>query len=163
MSVISCCLSVSLTLKGMHLPFLRQFSHGIIILAVSLSFLNMLKFCCFHWERCKRQRHSTKKNLLCHIFTMGALWSIIQADLRKQSEGLQLFFFFFYFYKLVMWPTTQQPMAWTLTHRIIMILYFLTSWSCISFWFSGYNVLVTIFGNVHRPCIHHFIIVRNSL
>ena len=54
-------------------------------------------------------------------------------------------------------------MAWTLTHRIIMILYFLTFWSYISFWFSGYNVLVTIFGNVHRPCRHHFIIVNNSL
>ena len=69
---------------------------------------------------------------------------------------------FFYFWKLVMWPTFQQP-AWTLTHRIIMILYFLTSWSYISFRFSGYNVLVTIFGNVHRPCRHYFIIVNNSL
>ena len=62
-----------------------------------------------------------------------------------------------------MWPTTQQPMAWTLTHRINMILYFLTFWSYISFSFSGYNVLVTIFGNVHRPCRHYFIIVNNSL
>ena len=61
-----------------------------------------------------------------------------------------------------MWPTSQQP-AWTLTHRIIMILYFLTFWSYISFWFCGYNVLLTIFGNVHRPCRHHFIIVNNSL
>ena len=62
-----------------------------------------------------------------------------------------------------MWPTTQQPIAWTLTHRIIMILYFLTFWSYISFSVSGYNVLVTIFGNVHRPCRHYFIIVNNSL
>ena len=62
-----------------------------------------------------------------------------------------------------MWPTSQQPMAWTLTHRIIMIWYFLTFWLYISFWFSGCNVLVTIFGHVHRPCRHHFIIVNNSL
>ena len=62
-----------------------------------------------------------------------------------------------------MWPTSQLPMAWTLTHRIIVILYFLTFWSYIFFWFYGYNVLVTIFGNVHRPCRHHFIIVNNSL
>ena len=61
-----------------------------------------------------------------------------------------------------MWPTSQQP-AWTLTHRIIMILYFLTFWSYLSFWFCGYNVLLTIFENVHRPCRHHFIIVDNSL
>ena len=61
-----------------------------------------------------------------------------------------------------MWPTSQQP-EWTLTHRIIMILYFLTFWSYLSFWFCGYNVLLTIFGNVHRPCRHHFIIVNNSL
>ena len=54
-------------------------------------------------------------------------------------------------------------MAWTLTHRIFMILHFLTFWSYISFWFSGHNVLVTIFENVHRPCKHHFIIVNNSL
>ena len=56
------------------------------------------------------------------------------------------------------WSCDQQPMAWTLTHRIIMILYFLTFWSYISFWFSAYNVLVTIFGNVHRPYRHYFII-----
>ena len=31
------------------------------------------------------------------------------------------------------------------------------------FWFSGYNVLVSIYGNVHRPCRHYFIIVNNSL
>ena len=60
-----------------------------------------------------------------------------------------------------MWPTSQQ-LAWTLTHRIIMI-FFLTFWSYISFWFCGYNVLLTIFGNVRRPCRHHFIIVNNSL
>ena len=47
MSVISCCLSVSLTLIGMHFPFLRQFSHDIIILAVSLSFLDMFEIMLF--------------------------------------------------------------------------------------------------------------------
>ena len=62
-----------------------------------------------------------------------------------------------------MWPTSQQPMAWTLTHIIITILYFLTFWSYISFWFSSYNVLVTIFGNVHGPCRHYFIIVNNGV
>ena len=62
-----------------------------------------------------------------------------------------------------MWPTSQQPMASTLTHIIIMILYFLTFWSYISFWFSSYNVLVTIFGNVHRPCRHYSIIVNNGV
>ena len=62
-----------------------------------------------------------------------------------------------------MWPITQQPMAWTLTHRIIMILYFLTFLSDISFNFFGYKVLVTIFGNMHRPCRHYFIIINNSL
>jgi len=62
-----------------------------------------------------------------------------------------------------MWPTSQQPMAWTLTHRIIMILHFLNFWSYISFWFSSYNVLVTIFGNVHRPCRHYSIIVNNGV
>ena len=62
------------------------------------------------------------------------------------------------------WSCDQPPNnPWTLTHRIIMIVYFLPFWSYISFWFSGYNVLVTIFGNVHRPCRHHFIIVNNSL
>ena len=54
-------------------------------------------------------------------------------------------------------------MAWTLTHRIIMILHFLDFWSYISFWCSSYNVLVTIFGNVHRPCKHYFIIVNNGI
>ena len=45
-----------------------------------------------------------------------------------------------------------------------------SSWSCfpellgqhISFWFSGYNLLVTIFRIVHRPCRHYFIIVNKS-
>ena len=90
--------------------------------------------------------------------TMGALWSTVQTDLGNYNQRLQLLFI--HFYELDMWPTSQQPMAWTLTHRIIMILYFLTFWSYISFWFSGYNVLVTIFGNVHRPCRHYFIIVN---
>ena len=49
------------------------------------------------------------------------------------------------------------------TITFCLILFFLTSWSYISFWFSGYNVLVTIFGNVHRPCRHHFIIINKSL
>ena len=62
------------------------------------------------------------------------------------------------------WSCDQPPNnPWTLTHRIIMIVYFLPFWSYISFWSSGYNILVTIFGNVHRPCRHHFMIVNNSL
>ena len=139
--------------------------------ALSLSFKmywNYIVWCCFHWEECKRQKHSTKENLLCHIFTMGALWSIIQTDLGTTVKSYN--FCFFSFLKIghvTNLPTTHG----TLTHKIIMILYFLTFWSYIfltfwlyiSFWFSGYNVLVTIFGNVHRPCRYYFIILNNSL
>ena len=41
MSVISCCLSVSLTLIGDEPSFLGQISHDIRIVALSLSFLNV--------------------------------------------------------------------------------------------------------------------------
>ena len=94
----------------------------------------------------------------CSPVESSRIWSITQTDLGKYSEGLQLLF-------CRNWSCDKHPNnhAWTLTYRIIMILYFLTSWSYISFRFSGYNVLVTIFGNVHRPCRHYFIIVNNSL
>ena len=45
-SLISYCLSVSLTLIGDAPSFLGQFSHDIIIMALSLSFLNVFKLCC---------------------------------------------------------------------------------------------------------------------
>ena len=48
------------------------------------------------------------------------------------------------------------------THTKSSILFSLTSWSYISFLFSDYNVLVTIFGNVHRPCRYYFIIMDKS-
>ena len=36
----------------------------------------------------KKKKSGGEENFLCHIFTMGALWNIIQI-----SEGLQLLFF----------------------------------------------------------------------
>ena len=59
-------------------------------------------------------------------------------------------------------PSSQQPVAWTHTPNHL-ILFSLTSWSYISFLFSDYNVLITMFGNVHRPCRYCFIIINKSL
>ena len=42
----------------------------------------------------------------------------------------------------------------TQNHHDIVFLNFLVIHS---FWFSAYNILVTIFGNVHRPYRHYFI------
>ena len=75
-------------------------------------------------KNAKDKKHSTEENLLGHIFTMGALWSIIQTDFRNYSEGLPLLFFLFVeICHVSNLPTTQ---CMTLTHRIIMKMYFLT-------------------------------------
>ena len=54
-------------------------------------------------------------------------------------------------------PTTHGMDSDKQNHHNILFLNFLV------FWFSGYNVLVTKFGNVHRPCRHYFIIVNNGV
>ena len=51
-------------------------------------------------KNAKDIKWSSEKYLLCHIFTMGALWNMIQTDSGNYSEGIQLSFF--YFWKLVM-------------------------------------------------------------
>ena len=56
----------------------------------------------------KEKKHSTQKNLLHHISTMGALQNIIQTDLGSYIVGLQLSFFDYFWY-LVMWPPSQYP------------------------------------------------------
>ena len=60
-SALFCNLSVSISLLGHAPSFLGEFSHGTIVVAPVLSFLNMLKSCClvfFPW----RKMQKTKKN-----------------------------------------------------------------------------------------------------
>jgi hypothetical protein len=65
-----------------HAPsFFGQISHDMIIVAFSLSFLNVLKLCCFvlfSWrqlQKCKKERKKPddEKNLLPHLSTREAL------------------------------------------------------------------------------------------
>ena len=55
----------------------------------------MLFHVVFIEKNAKDKKCSTEKIFLCHIFTMGALWSIIQTNLGSYSGGLQLSFFLF--------------------------------------------------------------------
>jgi len=60
------------------ISFFGQFSHNKIIVAPSLSFLNVLKLYClvlFLWRKSQKneKKASHEKNLLPHISTTGAL------------------------------------------------------------------------------------------
>ena len=59
LSAIFCSLSISISLLGYALSFFGQISHGTIAVALSFTFLNLLKSCdlvCFHGEKCKKQK-----------------------------------------------------------------------------------------------------------
>ena len=63
-----CCLSMSISLLGCAPSFLGQIFHDIIIVAPSLSFLNVLKSCClvlFSWRKLQK---TTKNTVLRKIF-----------------------------------------------------------------------------------------------
>ena len=118
-------------------------------------------WCFLHWEKCKRQKaqhwgkslrsylhngstleHNTnwfqklQWRATTFVFSMCRDWSCEQPSNNLMHD-----------------PDTQNH------HENV----FLNFWWYLSFWFSGYNVLVTIFGNMHRPCRLYFIIVNNSL
>ena len=78
-------------------------------------------------------------------------------------------FWFVWFFPIFQLYLHKLPYCWN-AHRPCQqysissfFLIFAAPYSAPLFWFSGYNVLVTLYGNVHRPCRHYFIIVNNSL
>jgi hypothetical protein len=114
---------VSISLLGHAPAFLGKFSHDTIVVALSLSFLNVVKSCylvLLSWRklRKKKKKHSTFENILPHISTMGALQNKIPTDSGRYISGLQLSFFFTI---LGSWSCDHPP-KWTLTCTIILIL-----------------------------------------
>ena len=88
-----CSLSVSLSLLRYACSFLGRNFYDTVIVAPSLTFLNILKSSClalFSWKE------SLKKSVinLSHISTIGALKNIIRADSGSYSAELQLLFCF---------------------------------------------------------------------
>ena len=75
----------------------------------------------------KTKKNSAFQNLLPHIFTMEYFRTYFKRIQDATVQGYNSCFF--YFWTLVMWPTFQQPIAWTLTGTIILILFFFTFWS----------------------------------
>jgi hypothetical protein len=65
-----CSLSVSISVLGYAPSFLGDFSHDTIVVAPSLSFLNVLKSCCLGLlSLIKTQKQNkTKKRILLKIF-----------------------------------------------------------------------------------------------
>jgi hypothetical protein len=97
---------VSISLLGHAPAFLGIFSHDTIVVALSLSFLNVVKSCYlffFFMEKNakNKKKRGTFENLLPHISTMGALQNKIPIDSGRYISGLH-FLFFHHFRKLVM-------------------------------------------------------------
>jgi hypothetical protein len=106
----------------MDLPFLGKFSHDTIVVALSLSFLNVVKSCylvLFSWRKMQKtkKKRGTFENLLPHISTTGALQNKIPTDSGRYIAGLQLSLFTI----LGSW-SCDHPSKWTLTCTIILIL-----------------------------------------
>jgi hypothetical protein len=89
---------VSISLLGHAPAFLGNFSHDTIVVALSLSFLNVVKSCylvLFSWRKMqkKKKKCGAFENLLPHISTTGALQKKIPTDSGRYISGLQLLFF----------------------------------------------------------------------
>ena len=81
-----------------------------------------------------------KENLLHHIFTMGALWSIIQTDLGNYSEGLQLLFLHFLeIVHVTNLPTTHGMDPGIKNHHDIVFLNFLVIDFFLIFWLQCHS------------------------
>ena len=147
MSVISCCLSVSLTL--IEAPsFFRQFSHNIIILAVSLSFLNMLKLSCLMLFPLRKMRKTKtqhwQKSLMTYLHNGSTLehnsnWfgKIMNASTISQ--------------RVYVCTSHVNSTPTLLTTVYIMSIHFLLSFPD----FLVIFLLITILGNAHRPYINN--------
>jgi hypothetical protein len=112
---------VSISLLGHAPAFLGKISHDTIVVALSLSFLNVVKSCylvLFSWRKMQKKKNcSAFENLLPHISTTGALQNKIPTDSARYISGLQLSFFTI----LGSWSCDHPP-KWTLTCTIILIL-----------------------------------------
>ena len=119
---------VSISLLGYALSFFGHFSHDTTIVALSFSFLNVLKSCdlvLFSLRKMqKKKKNGACQNLLPHISTTGAPQNIIQPDSGSYSAGLQLLFWQF----LVIGHVTNLPwpIGWALIGKIILVLFFFT-------------------------------------
>ena len=104
MSVISCCLPVSLTLIGDVPSFFGQSSHNEIIVALSLSFLIVLNYvvwCCFHWKKCKRQKMQHWEKYLFFFFSSQILSPSGQSPMSDLTTKVD--------YLWALWPFIPDP------------------------------------------------------
>ena len=146
------------------LPFWVNFPANTIIVALSLSFLNVLRVCClvfFSLRKCKRQKtQHWGKSLRSYLHNGSTLEHNTNWFQKLQWRATTFVF------SICRDLSCEQPSnnsmhdPDTQNHHENVLLNF---WWDLSFWFSGYNVLVTIFQNVHRSCWHYFIIVSNCL
>ena len=89
---------MSISHLGYALSFFGHFSHDTTIVALSFTFLNVLKSCDLVLLSLRKMQKTKKKcgtfqNLLPHISTAGAPQNMIQPDSGSYSAGLELLFF----------------------------------------------------------------------
>jgi len=122
-----CSLSVSISLLGYAPSFLGQIFYDMIIVAPSLSSLNMLKSCCLvllPWrktQKTKKKKPAVEK-ILYLISLQQKTLEHTSNRFRKLQHRATTFIFFDHFWKLIMWPPSQWAVGWTLICIIILIL-----------------------------------------
>ena len=127
-----CILSVSISFFGYAPSFLGEFSHDTIVVAPSLSFLNVLKSCYLVLFSLRKTQKTKKNAALLKIFYLISQQQEhfrmkFQLILEATVQGYNFHFWLF----LVIGHVTIVPIChWMdLTGIIILILLFFTFWS----------------------------------
>ena len=138
MSVISCCLPVSLILIGDAPSFLGQLSHNIIIVALSLGFLNMLKLCYLMMFSLKKmQKTKTQdqvKSLLSYLHNGSTLEHNLNWFGTLQWRATTFVFLFLEISHVTNLLTTHGKDPDTQNHHDIVFLNFFVIHFFLNFW-----------------------------
>ena len=84
---------------------------------------------CFHREKCKKQKKMRRFLKSFTSYLNNGSTSEHNSTRFGKLQWRATTFVFDNFWWLVMWPTSQHPIGWMLTSRIIVILFFFTFWS----------------------------------
>ena len=114
-------------------------------MALSLSFLNVLRLCClmffFHWEKCKRQKaQHWGKSLRSYLHNGSTLEHNTNWFQKLQWRATTFVFSICRDWSCEQPSNNSMHDPDTQNHHENVFLNF---WWYLSFWFSGYNVLVT--------------------
>ena len=96
---------------------------------------NHVVWFCFHGEKCKKKKTKKKQKKTQHFLKSFTSYLNNRSTSEYNSTRFRKLqyrattFIFDHFWQLIMWPPSQDPITWTLTGRIIIILFFFTFWS----------------------------------